>query len=89
MSHPTITKSGALLHAHRQSSRRGHTRRGERRFCRKRVLDQALVTGAIVGARTGRQVQGNVGAAELYLTDKEIAGIGERNPYRPELVMAV
>jgi hypothetical protein len=42
MSHPTITQNGALLHAHRQSGRRGDTRRGERRSYRKRVFDQAL-----------------------------------------------
>ncbi len=27
MSHPTITQNGALLHVHRQSGRRGDTRR--------------------------------------------------------------
>jgi len=37
MSHPTITQNGALLHAHRQSGRRG-----ERRSYGKRVFDQAL-----------------------------------------------
>ena len=37
MSHPTITQNGALLHAYRQSGRRG-----ERRSYRKRVFDQAL-----------------------------------------------
>ena len=42
MSHPTITQNGALLHAHRQSGRRGDTRRGERRSYRKPVFDQAL-----------------------------------------------
>jgi hypothetical protein len=42
MSHPAITQNGALLHANRQSGARGHTRRGEPRFNRKRVFDQAL-----------------------------------------------
>jgi hypothetical protein len=42
MSHPTITQNGALLHAHRQSGRRG-----ERRSYRKRVFDQAL-SGEII-----------------------------------------
>ncbi len=42
MSHPTITQNGALLHAHRQSGRRG-----ERRSYRKRVFDQALGGEAI------------------------------------------
>ena len=45
--------------------------------------------GKRVGARSAKQVQGNVGAAELNLTDEEIAEIEGRNAYQPELVMAV
>jgi aryl-alcohol dehydrogenase-like predicted oxidoreductase len=44
------------------------------------------VTGAIVGARNAKQVEGNVGAAELQLTDEEIAEIEGRNVREPELV---
>ena len=40
------------------------------------------------GARSAKQVEGNVGAAELYLTDEEIAEIEGRNTYEPELVTA-
>jgi aryl-alcohol dehydrogenase-like predicted oxidoreductase len=53
------------------------------------ALRNPAVTGAVVGARSGKQVEGNVGAAKLYLTDEEIAEIEGRNTYQPELVMAV
>jgi aryl-alcohol dehydrogenase-like predicted oxidoreductase len=52
------------------------------------VLRNPAVTGAIVGARNAKQVEGNVGAAELYLTDEEIAEIEGRNINEPELVTA-
>jgi len=45
--------------------------------------------GKRVGARSAKQVEGNVGAAELYLTDEEIGDIEGRNTYQPELVTAV
>ena len=54
MSHATIPQSGALLHTHRQSGRRDHTRRGKR-----------------VGARSAKQVEGNVGAAEVISRTKK------------------
>lgn len=53
------------------------------------ALRNPAVTGAIVGARNAKQVEGNVGAAELHLTDEEIAEIEGRNIYEPELVTAV
>jgi len=52
------------------------------------ALQNPAVTGAIVGARSAEQVERNVGAAELYLTDEEIAEIEGRNTYEPELVTA-
>jgi len=52
------------------------------------ALRNPAVTGAIVGARNARQVEGNVGAAELHLTDVEIAEIEGRNVNEPELVTA-
>ena len=42
-----------------------------------------------MGARNAKQVEGNVGADELYITDEEIAEIERRNTYEPELVTAV
>jgi aryl-alcohol dehydrogenase-like predicted oxidoreductase len=52
------------------------------------VLRNPAVTGAIVGARNAKQVEGNVGAAELHLTDNEIAEIEGKNIRQPELVTA-
>ena len=52
------------------------------------TLQNPAVTGAIVGARNAKQVEGNVGAASLDLTDDEIAEIEGRNTYEPELVTA-
>jgi aryl-alcohol dehydrogenase-like predicted oxidoreductase len=52
------------------------------------VLRNPAVTGAIVGARNAKQVEGNVGAAELHLTDDEIAEIEGKNVRQPELVTA-
>jgi len=52
------------------------------------TLRNPAVTGAIVGARNAKQVEGNVGAAELSLTDEEIAKIEGKNIHEPELVTA-
>ena len=53
------------------------------------VLRNHAVTAAIVGARSPQQVEQNVGAVELHLTDGDVAqieGVGERKPH---LVTAV
>jgi aryl-alcohol dehydrogenase-like predicted oxidoreductase len=52
------------------------------------TLHNPAVTGAIVGSRSAEQVERNVGAAELNLTDEEITEIEGRNTYQPELVTA-
>jgi aryl-alcohol dehydrogenase-like predicted oxidoreductase len=52
------------------------------------TLRNPAVTGAIVGARNAKQVEGNVDAATLRLTDKEIAEIEGRNVREPELITA-
>jgi aryl-alcohol dehydrogenase-like predicted oxidoreductase len=52
------------------------------------ALRNPAVTGAIVGARNAKQVEGNVGAADLCLADEEIAEIEERNNHEPQLVTA-
>jgi aryl-alcohol dehydrogenase-like predicted oxidoreductase len=52
------------------------------------TLRNPVVTGAIVGARNAEQVEGNVDAATLRLTNKEIAKIEGKNIYEPELVTA-
>src|SRR5438874_2536533 len=52
------------------------------------TLRNPAVTGAIVGARNAKQVEGNVGAADLSLTAEEIAEIEGKNEYAPQLVTA-
>jgi aryl-alcohol dehydrogenase-like predicted oxidoreductase len=50
------------------------------------ALRNPAVTGAIVGARNPKQVEENVGAASLYLTNKDLAAIEGKNVYEAELV---
>jgi len=50
------------------------------------ALRNPAVTGAIVGARNAKQVEGNVGAADVCLTDEEVAEIEGKNEYVPQLV---
>jgi aryl-alcohol dehydrogenase-like predicted oxidoreductase len=52
------------------------------------TLRNPAVTGAIVGARSPKQVEGIIGAAELQLTDEEVAEIEGKNVTEPELVSA-
>src|SRR5437667_8172521 len=52
------------------------------------VLRNPAVTGAIVGARNAKQLEGIVDAATLRLTTKEIAEIEGKNEKKPELVTA-
>jgi aryl-alcohol dehydrogenase-like predicted oxidoreductase len=52
------------------------------------VLHNPAVTAAIVGARSAQQVEQNVGAADLDLTDNDIAQIEASNVQQPELVTA-
>jgi aryl-alcohol dehydrogenase-like predicted oxidoreductase len=50
------------------------------------VLRNRAVTGAIVGARNARQIEGTIGAAKLHLTADEIAEIEGRNVREPGLI---
>src|SRR6266567_1413857 len=52
------------------------------------ALRNPAVTAAIVGARNAKQVEGNVGAVDLYLDAEEIAEIEGKNVSEPELVTA-
>jgi aryl-alcohol dehydrogenase-like predicted oxidoreductase len=52
------------------------------------VLRNPAVTAAIVGARSPQQVEQNLGAADLYLTDDDVAEIEGVNQRTPELVTA-
>ena len=49
------------------------------------ALPNRAVTGAIVGARNTKQVEGNIGAAEIHLTDEEMAEIEGKNVREQEL----
>jgi len=49
------------------------------------TLQNPAVTGAIVGARSAKQVEGTVGAANLSLTEEEVAEIEGRNIREPQL----
>jgi aryl-alcohol dehydrogenase-like predicted oxidoreductase len=49
------------------------------------TLHNPAVTGAIVGARSARQIEGTVGAADLHLTDEEIGEIEGKNIREPQL----
>ncbi|MEA3187367.1 MAG: hypothetical protein QOD99_1197, partial [Chthoniobacter sp.] len=49
------------------------------------TLQNPAVTGAIVGARSAKQVEGTVGAAHLRLTEEDVAEIEGRNIYEPQL----
>lgn len=53
------------------------------------VLHNPAVTAAIVGARSAQQVEQNVGAAELDLTDDDLAQIEGRHVQEPEPATAV
>src|SRR5438093_3999666 len=52
------------------------------------ALRNPAVTGAIVGARNAKQVEGNIGAADLRLTDDDIAEIEGKSVREPELISA-
>jgi aryl-alcohol dehydrogenase-like predicted oxidoreductase len=83
---PRFSKNLALVERLREVGQRHGRPRGQVAIAW--TLHNPAVTGAIVGARSAEQVEKNVGAAELNLTDEEIAEIEGRNTYQPELVTA-
>jgi aryl-alcohol dehydrogenase-like predicted oxidoreductase len=52
------------------------------------ILRNPAVTAAIVGARDAEQVEKNVGAVELRLTDEDVEEIEGVNAHEPELMTA-
>jgi aryl-alcohol dehydrogenase-like predicted oxidoreductase len=52
------------------------------------VLRNPAVTAAIVGARSPQQVEQNVGAADLHLTDEDVAEIEGNSVQQLQLVTA-
>ena len=83
---PRLSKNLALVERLREIGERH--RRPPGQIAIAWVLQNPAVTGAIVGARNAKQVEGNVGAAKLRLTDEEIATIEGKNVNQPELVTA-
>jgi aryl-alcohol dehydrogenase-like predicted oxidoreductase len=83
---PRLSKSLALVERLREVGQRHRRPLGQ--IAIAWVLQNPAVTGAIVGARNAKQVEGNVGAAELRLTDEEIVTIEGKNVNEPELVTA-
>jgi aryl-alcohol dehydrogenase-like predicted oxidoreductase len=83
---PRLSKNLALVERLREVGQRHGSPPGQVAIAW--TLHNPAVTGAIVGSRSAEQVERNVGAAELNLTDEEIAEIEGRNTYQPELVTA-
>ena len=83
---PRLSKNLALVERLRKVGQKYHRPPGQ--VAVAWVLHNPAVTGAIVGARSAQQVEQNVGAAELDLTDDDIVQIEARNVEEPELVTA-
>jgi len=52
------------------------------------TLRNPAVTGAIVGARNAKQVEGNVGAAELHLNEEDVAKMEGESMNEPKSATA-
>jgi aryl-alcohol dehydrogenase-like predicted oxidoreductase len=83
---PRLSKNLALVERLREVGKRQGRPPGQVAIAW--ALRNPAVTGAIVGARNAKQVEGNVGAADLYLADEEIAEIEGKNLNEPELMTA-
>src|SRR6266480_23043 len=83
---PRLSKNLALVERLREVGQRHGRPPGQ--IAIAWALRNPTVTGAIVGARNAKQVEGNVGATDLSLTNEEIAEIEGKNEYAPQLVTA-
>ena len=83
---PKLSQNLALVERLREVGEKYHRPPGQ--VAVAWVLRNPAVTAAIVGARNAEQVERNVGAAELQLTDQEVAEIEGRKVQEPEPVMA-
>ena len=83
---PKLSRNLALVERLRKVGEKYHRPPGQ--VAVAWVLRNPAVTAAIVGARNAQQVEKNVGAAELELTDLEIAAIEGRKVQEPAPVMA-
>jgi aryl-alcohol dehydrogenase-like predicted oxidoreductase len=83
---PALSKNLALVERLREVGERHGRSPGQVAIAW--TLQNPAVTGAIVGARSAKQVEGTVGAANLRLTEEEVAEIEGNNSYAPPLVTA-
>jgi aryl-alcohol dehydrogenase-like predicted oxidoreductase len=83
---PKLSENLALVERLREVGEKYHRPPGQ--VAVAWVLRNPAVTAAIVGARNAVQVEKNVGAAELPLTDDDVAKIEGRKVQQPESVMA-
>ena len=83
---PKLSKNLALVERLREVGRRYGRPPGQVAIAW--ALRNSAVTGAIVGARNAKQVEGTIGAANLQLADDEIAEIEGRTINEPQLVTA-
>jgi aryl-alcohol dehydrogenase-like predicted oxidoreductase len=83
---PRLSKNLALVERLREVGKRQGRPPGQVAIAW--ALRNPAVTGAIVGARNAKQIEGNVGVVDLCLADEEIAEIEGKNNHEPELVNA-
>jgi aryl-alcohol dehydrogenase-like predicted oxidoreductase len=83
---PKLSENLALVERLREVGEKYHRPPGQ--VAVAWTLRNPTVTAAIVGARNAVQVEKNVGAAELQLTDEDVAEIEGRKVQEPEPVMA-
>jgi aryl-alcohol dehydrogenase-like predicted oxidoreductase len=83
---PKLSQNLALVERLREVAEKYHRPPGQ--VAVAWVLQNPAVTAAIVGARNAQQVEKNVGAAELQLSDEEVAEIEGVNEHEPKLVTA-
>jgi aryl-alcohol dehydrogenase-like predicted oxidoreductase len=83
---PNLSQNLALVERLREVGEKYHRPPGQ--VAVAWVLGNPAVTAAIVGARNAEQVEKNVGAAELQLTDEKVAEIEGKKVQEPEPVMA-
>jgi aryl-alcohol dehydrogenase-like predicted oxidoreductase len=83
---PKLSQNLALVERLREVGEKYHRPPGQ--VAVAWVLRNPAVTAAIVGARNAQQVEKNVGAVELQLSDADVADIEGRKVQEPEPVMA-
>jgi len=83
---PRLSKNLALVERLREIGRKYGRPPGQ--FAVAWTLYNPAVTAAIVGARNAEQVERNVGAADLQLTDEDVSKIEGKEIFEAELVPA-